>query len=82
MTAKGSCRKAHTTDVALHPMMLCGGIDCSVLLRVVPLFCIGYTYIPRDAWHDFCFVRVHPEADAFKQSHENIEGTLQPDGVS
>ncbi len=63
-------------------MTLCGEADWSVLLHVVRLFCVRYLCIPRDARHDFCLVWVYPEDDAFKQSHENVEGALQPDGVS
>ncbi len=63
-------------------MMLHGGVDWSVLLCVVRFFCVSYSYIPRDAGHDFCLVRVCPEANAFKQGHGNIEGALQPDEVS
>ena len=58
------------------------GVDRSVLLRVVRLFCVGYPYVPRDARHDFHLVGVRPEADAFKEFYENVEGALQPDGVS
>ena len=63
-------------------MMFRGGVDWSVLLRVVRLFRVGYPYVPRDARHDFCLIRVRPEANAFKECDENIEGALQPDGVS
>ncbi len=63
-------------------MTFCSGVDRSVLLRVVCLFCAGYPYIPRDARHDFHLVRVFPEADAFKEFYENVEGALQSDGVS
>ncbi len=63
-------------------MTLCGGVDWSVLLRVVCLFCVGYPYIPRNACHDFSFARVRSEADAFKQNHKDVKGALQPDGVS
>ncbi len=63
-------------------MTLCGGVDWSVLLHVVRLFRVGYPYIPRNARHDFSFVRVCSEANAFKQNHKDVEGALQPDGVS
>jgi hypothetical protein len=82
MAEEGSRQEAHATDVALHPIILCGEVDWSVLLRVACLFHVGYLYIPRDAHHDFHFVRVCPEADAFKEGHKNVESALQPDGVS
>ena len=63
-------------------MTFCSGVDRSVLLRVVRLFCVGYPYVPMDARHEFCLVWVCPEADAFKEFYKNVKGTLQPDGVS
>jgi hypothetical protein len=82
MAAEGSRCKTHATDVTLHPMMFCSGVDRSVLLRVVHLFCVGYPYAPRDARHDFHLVGVRSEADAFKEFYENVEGALQSDEVS
>ena len=58
-----------------------GGIDWSVLLRVVRLCRVSLPYLPRNAHHGFSFVRVCPEADAFKEGHEYVKGALQPDGV-
>ncbi len=63
-------------------MMFRSRVDRSIMLRVVPLFCVGYPYVPRDACHDFRLVGVCPEADAFKEFYENVKGALQPDGVS
>jgi hypothetical protein len=62
-------------------MMICNGVDRSVLLRVVCLFCVGYLYVLRNARHDFCLVRVRPKADAFKEYYKNVEGALQPNRV-
>ncbi len=53
-------------------MTFCGGIDWSVLLRVVRFFCVAYLYFPRDARYDFSLFRVCSEADAFKEDHEDL----------
>ncbi len=82
MALEGSCRQAHAADITLHSMTFCGGVDWSLLLRMVCRFRVGYLYVPRDARHDFCFVRVCPEANAFKEGNKYIHGTLQPNRVS
>ncbi len=76
MASEGSRRQAHDADITLHPMTFRGGVDWSLLLRVVRCFHVGYSYVPRDARHDFCFVRVCPEANAFKEGNEYIHGAL------
>jgi hypothetical protein len=57
-------------------MMLHSGVGWSVLLCVLRLFCVSSAYFPRDAHQDFSFVRVRPEANAFKEGHEDVKGAL------
>ncbi len=82
MALEGSCCQACAADIALYPMMFCGGVDWSLLLRVVRRFRVGYLYVSRDACHDFCLVRVRPEANAFKEGNKFIHGALQLNRVS
>jgi hypothetical protein len=82
MAVEGSYRQACAAAIALHPMMFCGGVDWSLLLPVVCRFRVGYLYVPWDTHHDFCLVRVHPEANAFKEGNKYIYGALQPNRVS
>ncbi len=81
MALEGSCCQAHAADITLHPMTFCGGVGWSLLLRMVCRLHVGYSYVPRDARHDFSFVRVCPEANAVKEGNEYIHGALQPNRV-
>jgi hypothetical protein len=81
MALEGSRRQAHAADITLHLMMFCGGVDWSLLLRMIRRFRVGYSYVPQDACHDFCFVRVFPEANAFKEGNKYIHGAQQPNRV-
>ncbi len=81
MALEGLRRQAHAADITLQPMTFRSGVDWSLLLRVVRRFRVDYSYVPREARHDFCFVRVHPEANAFKEGNEYIHGALQPNRI-
>jgi hypothetical protein len=81
MASEGSCRQAHAADITLHLMTFRGGVKWSLLLCVVRSFRVGYSYVPQDARHDFCFARVRLEANAFKEGNKYIHSTLQPNRV-
>jgi hypothetical protein len=82
MALEGSRCQAGAADITLHSMTFRSGVNWSLLLRVVHRFRVGYSYVPQDAHHDFCLVRVCPEVNAFKEGNEYIHGALQPNRVS
>jgi hypothetical protein len=82
MASEGSCHQAHAADITLHPLIFCGGVNWSLLRRMVRRFRVGYLYVPWDARHDFCFFRVCPKASAFNEGNDYIHGALQPNRVS